>query len=88
MRTEVENCLGRYSRRLRNQNVEHFIDPSYESNILETQIIFPIWKKIVCELTRTSESKNHIKIKTTHHRVMENGCIWEGIPLMNGYWVS
>ena len=35
------------------------------------------------ELTRTFESKNHIKIKTTHHRVMDNGCIWEGISPMN-----
>ena len=40
------------------------------------------------ELTRTFESKNHIKIKTNRHWVMENGCIWEGILLMNTCWVS
>ena len=40
MRTAEENCLARYSRRLRNQNGEHFKNP-YESNILETQAIFP-----------------------------------------------
>ena len=34
------------------------------------------------ELARTLESKNHVKIKITL-RVMENGCIWEGISLMN-----
>ena len=32
---------------------------------------------------RTFESKNHIKIKITRHRVMENGCIWKGASLMN-----
>ena len=32
---------------------------------------------------RTFGSKNHIIIKITCHRVMENGCIWEGISLMN-----
>ena len=41
-----------------------------------------------CELSRTFESKNHINIKTNRHRVMENGCIWEGILLMNICWVS
>ena len=41
-----------------------------------------------CELSRTFESKNHINIKTNRHRVMENGCIWEGISLMNVWWVS
>ena len=35
------------------------------------------------ELARTFESKNHIKIKKNRHRVMENGCIWEEISLMN-----
>ena len=36
------------------------------------------------ELARTFESKNHIKIKKKNrHRVMENGCIWEEISLMN-----
>ena len=35
------------------------------------------------ELAQTFESKNHIKIKTTHHKVMENRCIWEGLSLMN-----
>ena len=39
------------------------------------------------ELTRTFE-KNHIKIRTNCHRVMENGWIWEGIPLMNACLVS
>ena len=41
-----------------------------------------------CELSRTFESKNHINIKTNRHRVMENGCIWEGISLMNACWVN
>ena len=31
------------------------------------------------ELARTFESKNHIRIKLIRHRVMENGCICEGI---------
>ena len=35
------------------------------------------------ESARTSESKNHIKIKTNHFRFTENGCIWEGMSLMN-----
>ena len=29
-----------------------------------------------------------MRIKVTGHRVMENGCIWEGILLMNTCWVS
>ena len=40
------------------------------------------------ESARTSESKNHIKIKTNHFRFTENGCIWEGMSLMNACWVS
>ena len=40
------------------------------------------------ELARTFESKNHMKIKTTRHRDMENGHIWEGISLINACWVS
>ena len=35
------------------------------------------------ELAKNFESKNHIKIKTTRHRIMETECIWEGISLMN-----
>ena len=35
------------------------------------------------ELARTFEGKNHIKIKTICPTVTENGCIWEGISLMN-----
>ena len=35
------------------------------------------------ELARTFERKNHIKVKTSRHRVMENGRNWEGISLMN-----
>ena len=30
---------------------------------------------------------NNIKIKITH-RVVGDGCIWEGISLMNACWVS
>ena len=30
-----------------------------------------------------AESANNIKIKITHHRVIEDGCLWEGISLMN-----
>ena len=41
-----------------------------------------------CELARTFENKNHIKIKITRHRIMENGCIGEGMSLMNACWVS
>ena len=45
-----------------------------------------------CELSRTFESKNHINIKTNRHRVMENGCIWEGISLNECFcllsWIS
>ena len=36
----------------------------------------------------TFENKNHIRIKITRHRFMENGCIWEWILLMNACWVS
>ena len=36
-----------------------------------------------CELARIFQNKNHIKIKRTRHRIMENGCIWEGMSLMN-----
>ena len=32
-----ENCIGKYSRGLRNQNAEHLVN-IYESNILETQV--------------------------------------------------
>ena len=32
--------------------------------------------------------KIHTNIITNHHRVMENGCIWEGVSLMNICWVS
>ena len=35
------------------------------------------------ELARTFESTNNTKIKITRHRVMEDGCIWEEISLMN-----
>ena len=41
------------------------------------------------ELTRTlfpTESTNDIKIETTHQRSIEDGCIWEGISLMNACW--
>ena len=31
------------------------------------------------------ESKNSVKIKITHHSVMGDGCIWEGMPFMNAY---
>ena len=61
-----------YSRRLRNQNGEHLINP-YESNILETSHI--PYMITDSELATTSESKNHIKIKTNRLRFMENGCI-------------
>ena len=39
-------------------------------------------------LTRASfsaESTNNIKTKITHHRVMEDGCIWEGLLLLNAF---
>ena len=35
-----ENCTGRYSSGLRNQNREHLINLC-ESNILKAQVIFP-----------------------------------------------
>ena len=38
---------------------------------------------MMISVARTSENKNHIKIKITRHRFMENGCIWEGTSLMN-----
>ena len=37
---------------------------------------------------KTFESTNHIKIKITCHRVMEDACIWEGISFMNACWVN
>ena len=66
----MKNCLGKYSKELRNQNEEYLINP-FESNI--------------SELARTFESKNHTKINITRHRVMENRCICERISLMNTY---
>ena len=36
----------------------------------------------------TAESKYNIKIQITHHRVMGNGSISEGISLMNTFWVG
>ena len=39
-------------------------------------------------VARTFENKNHIKIKRTCHRFIENECIWEGMSLMNAWWVS
>ena len=69
-------------RRLRNQNEEHFVNLC-ESNILETKVpsglawtLFPV------------ESTSKVKIKITHHRVIGDGCIWEGISLINACWVS
>ena len=34
------------------------------------------------------ESTNNIKIEIRQHRVVGNGCIWEGILLVNACWVS
>ena len=31
---------------------------------------------------------NNIKIKITHHRVIGSGYIWEGLSLINAWWVS
>ena len=76
-----ENCTGRCSRRLRNQNGGHLASLC-KSNILETQVIFPI----ASELARTLfpvKSTNDIKIKITHHKVIGDECIWEEMPLMN-----
>ena len=36
-----ENCTGRYSRGLRDLNEKHLVNLC-ESNILETQVMFPI----------------------------------------------
>ena len=66
----MKNCLGKYSKELRNQNEEYLINP-FESNISES--------------ARTFESKNQTKINITCHRVMENGCILARISLMNTY---
>ena len=49
---------------------------SYSLYIELTRILFP------------AESTNDIKIEITHHRSIEDGCIWEEISLMNACWVS
>ena len=33
----------------------------------------------------SAESTNNIKTKITHHRVMEDGCIWEGLLLLSAF---
>ena len=38
--------------------------------------------KLVRSLFPT-ESANNIKIKITHHRVIRDGCIWEGTSIRN-----
>ena len=56
---------------------------SCESDTFETQVIFPILARTL--LARTLfpvKSTNNIKIKIPHHRVIGDGCIWEGISLM------
>ena len=54
-----------------------------KSNMLET--------KVPSELAGTLfpvESTNNTKIKITHHRVIGDWWIWEGISLVNAGWVS
>ena len=70
----------RYSKGLKNQNGEYLVN-LYKSNTLETQVIFLMGS----ELARTFfpfESTNNIKIKVTRLRVIEDGCIWERISLV------
>ena len=38
---QEENCTGRYSKGLKKQNGGHFVN-LFESNNLETQVMFPI----------------------------------------------
>ena len=37
------------------------------------------------ELHFLLKSTNNIKTKITHHRVTEDGCIWEGLLLLNAF---
>ena len=69
---QEENCTGMYLKRLRNRN----------GNIVVNQTALMIHKSSLCSLFPV-ESTNNIKIKMTCHRVIRDGCIWEGILLMN-----
>ena len=68
-----ENCTGRYSRGLRNQNGD------YLRNICESNILK---RKRISQTFCLAESKYNVKIKITH-KVVGDGCIWEVLSLMN-----
>ena len=77
-----QNYTVRYLKGLKNQNWEHLVfwceSSSLETGHIDelTRILFPF------------ESTNIIKIKVTRHKVIGDGCIWEGISLMSTCWVS
>ena len=82
-----ENCTGRHLKGLKNQNGEHLINLS-KSNSPEIQVIFRSYNDELARTLFPFESTNNIKIKITRHRCIGDGCIWEGISLMNAFQVS
>ena len=64
-----ENCKGRYLRGLSNQNGKHFVNQC-EPNILEASQITTVYSEWARALF-SFESTSNIKIKLTHHRVLE-----------------
>ena len=75
------NCTGSYSRGLRNQNETcKYVNQtsllkfkSYFRHIgLENQLEFYTMVKVQ-------------GTKLTHHRVIEDGCIWERVPFVNAF---
>ena len=74
-----ENCPGKYSRGLRNQNEEHLINLC-ESNILETQVIFPIKGQNFLSVFPV-ESTNDINIKITPKSFSYRRCMHLGMNI-------
>ena len=70
---QEENCSGSCSGGLKNQIWERLVNLC-ESNILETQVIFPIYglDRTLFQSTnnlKSFRSTNDMKIKITHHRI-------------------
>ena len=75
---DKEKYVVRYSRGLRNQNGQQLVNLC-ESNILETQVIFHIYRSQLASRT-LFPVKSSIQNKVTHHRVeVGDGCIKGGM---------
>ena len=86
---KFEQEAGGYSKGLRNQNCENLVN-LYELNKPETQAIS---LKRITQTAITSSVNFLLKVqvtktKITCQRVIGDGCILDGISLMNNYWVS